>query len=246
MQPQSSLTPSSKDSNFPFHTIKTVCIYGIICLVSFIFFSKAYDSFKITKIEIQSENKNLKGIENIKKYNLLLTSTDFISKYLIERNPDVKSIQTTKHYPTTIELKVISEQPLAQFRTDTGYFILNENGKILSKRALPLQQLPIINYYQLLNYVSWQTGQIVGYRDVIVGLFFVKSLNDLNLPLESIDINGLNMLICNLRGKKILITTEKDLDKQEYELKTIVKQFKIEAKEFKVLDLRFDKPIITF
>ena len=39
---------------------------------------------------------------------------------------------------------------------------------------------------------------------------------------------------------------KKNLDKQEYELRTIVKQFLIQGKKFKSLDLRFNKPVVKF
>ena len=68
---------------------------------------------------------------------------------------------------------------------------------------------------------------------------------DLELKINSIDISSLDMLGFNLDGKKLLFTTEKPVETQAYILEKVVGQFKIEGKDFKSLDLRFDKPVIV-
>ena len=63
----------------------------------------------------------------------------------------------------------------------------------------------------------------------------------------TIDIKGQDMLVFNLiDGKQIIFSNSKDKNTQNYQLELIIKQFKIEGKEFKKIDLRFDKPIISF
>jgi bifunctional N-acetylglucosamine-1-phosphate-uridyltransferase/glucosamine-1-phosphate-acetyltransferase GlmU-like protein len=80
---------------------------------------------------------------------------------------------------------------------------------------------------------------------VRLALQVVKLVTDLQLDPVSIDINGDDMILCNLSGKKIFFSTKKDIRQQEYQLTEIIKQFKIKGKQFKAVDLRFEKPIIT-
>ena len=82
------------------------------------------------------------------------------------------------------------------------------------------------------------------YNDIKTTLFFLKKLGELDLGVANVDINGLNMIRLNLKSGVILATTEKDLETQAYQLEKIIKQFRIEGKEFETLDLRFDKPVV--
>lgn len=52
------------------------------------------------------------------------------------------------------------------------------------------------------------------------------------------------MLALYANDKKLVFTTEKDTGLQDYQLGVLTKQFKIEGRDFKVMDFRFDKPII--
>jgi len=55
------------------------------------------------------------------------------------------------------------------------------------------------------------------------------------------------MLVFKLdNGKKIIFSVKKDREEQDYLLETIIRQFKIQGKEFQEIDLRFNKPVIAF
>ena len=63
----------------------------------------------------------------------------------------------------------------------------------------------------------------------------------------TIDIKGQDMLVFNLESdKEIIFSNKKEKELQDYQLEFIIKQFKIEGKEFKKIDLRFEKPVVTF
>ncbi|MEK7522610.1 MAG: hypothetical protein AAB569_03450, partial [Patescibacteria group bacterium] len=106
---------------------------------------------------------------------------------------------------------------------------------------------PIINYYQKLNSNSFQTGDWIDYKDIKQTLFFIDKLKQINLIPLTIDIKGQDMLVFNLNDSKVIVfSNSKDKDVQDYQLELIIRQFKIEGKEFKKIDLRFNKPIIQF
>ncbi|MEK9169228.1 MAG: hypothetical protein AAB788_00635, partial [Patescibacteria group bacterium] len=72
-------------------------------------------------------------------------------------------------------------------------------------------------------------------------------LKQINLRPLTIDIKGQDMLVFNLNDSKVIVfSNSKDKDVQDYQLELIIRQFKIEGKEFKKIDLRFNKPIIQF
>jgi hypothetical protein len=47
-------------------------------------------------------------------------------------------------------------------------------------------------------------------------------------------------------GSQVIISSQKDINKEISSLQFILKRLTMEGKEFTKLDLRFDKPVITF
>ncbi|MBI4008910.1 FtsQ-type POTRA domain-containing protein [Candidatus Roizmanbacteria bacterium] len=197
-------------------------------------------------------NFKLRDIDSFKKRNLLFLSTKNIEKIILAKNPNIKSVSVVKKYPQTLMLFLELSKSEAYLMLNTGLATLDENGKVLYKTKTKDQDLPLLNFYQKFDYSQINAGESLDYKEIITALFLLTKLKNLNQKVESIDINGLSMIVFNVkdfasnRQIKLLFTTEKDKQKQAYELEIIIKQFKIEAREFKILDLRFDKPIITF
>jgi len=132
-------------------------------------------------------------------------------------------------------------------RVKRGMMHAKHRRGILKKAKETPQFLPIINYYQKLNAGSFQTGDWIDYKDIKQTLFFIDKLKQINLRPLTIDIKGQDMLVFNLNDSRIIVfSNSKDKDVQNYQLELIVKQFKIEGREFKKIDLRFNKPIIQF
>lgn len=202
--------------------------------------------FEVKKVEIISEKlKETQSFENIFiGKNILFLSEETVKKNISESNPQVGNIRLEKIYPDTVRIRVELDNPIAILTVDQGLFVLNNSGKIISKVKTDNTNLPKINYYQKLNYSSFVPGDYVEYNDIKTTLVLLKKLEGLDLEVANVDINGLNMIRLNLKSGVILATTEKDLKTQVYQLEKIIKQFRIEGKEFETLDVRFDKPVV--
>jgi hypothetical protein len=116
----------------------------------------------------------------------------------------------------------------------------------LTKSSQNPQALPVINYYQRLNQYLFVVGDWISFKDIIYSLHFIKTLTGLGLNVERVDINGADMILCKIDNKEIIFTTNISQELQDYELEKIIRQFKIEGREFKSLDLRFEKPVVKF
>ncbi|MBI4226228.1 hypothetical protein HY612_03905 [Candidatus Roizmanbacteria bacterium] len=187
----------------------------------------------------------IRGLENLKGINILLLTESYVAENLVKNNPMIQLDEVAKEFPNKLILKFKSIVPLAAVKLNEGYALLSEDAKIL-KKSKTTRNLPIINFYQRLDYYQIVPGNKLDYKEIVTTLTLLKKSQDLNLKVESIDIGGLSMIEFNLNAKKIIFTAEKDKKIQNFELETIMKQFKIEAKDFKELDLRFDKPIVRF
>ena len=211
--------------------------------------------FQLRKIQLEADGAidQIIGLAGLKGSNLYFLSTATIIDQINKNNPNLLVTEAIKQFPDTLILKLKYVEPVAQLKLNLGFAQLSADGKILKKiktdQSPPSQkvsQLPIINFYQQLDFYQIAPGSSLDYEEILVTLFLLKKGSDLDLKIESIDISGLNMIVFNLIGKKIIFSAEKDKDKLAFELEAISKQFKIEAKEYKILDLRFDKPIVKF
>jgi len=193
------------------------------------------------------KSSEIKGIDLFKNKNLFFISTEKISDTLIKQNANVSNIRITKKFPDTLEIVVDTFSPIAKMETNAGYLYLAENGRILNKiKQKPTDSYPLIHYYQKIIHDRFSTGELLNYTDILTALFFIKALNDLNIKTDSIDILGADMILLNISERQILIANNKDKEYQRLVLFELIRQFKIEGKEFRKIDLRFDKPIVTF
>ncbi|KKQ24189.1 MAG: Cell division protein FtsQ [Candidatus Roizmanbacteria bacterium GW2011_GWC2_37_13] len=238
--------PANLSSRKFLDKIRSFVFFVIVCLLIFIFFYTLNNVFAIKDIEIESDKKDLIGIQELKKSNLIFISQKEIKELIIKKNPEVDKVTIEKEYPSTLILKIKIERPIANLLVNQGYFYLSSFGKILLKSKNPVKELPIINYYQKLNFQSYSAGNVLTYKDIKLTLDLIIGVIDLGFKIVYIDISGVNMLLFNVGEKKIIFSSEKEAGSQLFQLQQIVKQFKVEGRAFKEIDLRYDKPVVRF
>lgn len=228
--------------------LKFFLFFPLLCLLFFsiLFFINQF--FLIKKVELISDKKFLlANKDELINKNLIFINQDKIAKKIILENSLLRQVVVNKVWPVTLKVTVYFYDPMAALIVNQGFFNLSADGRILSKIKDGQPSLPIINYYQKLNSNSFQTGDWIDYKDIRQTLFFIDKLKQINLVPLTIDIKGQDMLVFNLNGdKKIVFSNKKEKELQDYQLEFIIRQFKIEGKEFKKIDLRFNKPIIEF
>lgn len=245
--PQKSLSPLSLIKK---HKYRLLALFIFVFVLSFLVLF--FEVFRVKKVEVLTHiSTSILGLESLYGQSTLLLSEKEIENYIIERNPVVRSVQMDIQYPSTLLFSLEIYKPVAIFDADAGYFILSEDGRVLEKMRKTTQDLPHVKFYQKISYLQTQPGDTVDFRELEAGLSFYKSTLDLGLKIDTIDINGLNMIALYVskpdkQVSKVLFTTQKDAQQQVQELQTIIKKLRLEGKEFKSLDLRFKRPIIVF
>lgn len=220
-------------------------------LITVLFFTLLYGVFfytHISKIVVESSGKDhfVAGLEELKGANILFLDTTTYENKIRASNPYVRSVHLSKIYPQTINVKLAYYKPLALLKVTDGYYLLSKDATVLSKtHSLPAQKYPIITFYQNFEFNAFQSGAYLDYEEIVSSIFFLQKALDLNLSIDNIDINGLHMILFTLDNKKTLFfTTGRELDRQVYELQSIVKDLKIQGRDYQELDFRYDKPII--
>lgn len=223
-------------------------IFTLILIFSLIFFSLVFfdNYFQVKKIKIVGSKINIFGLNEITGKNIIFISEEKIKEILKEKNPLINSLLIEKKYPDTLVLNITLYQPIGELIVNSGYFQLAEDGKIIAKSKKENEKITKINFYQKLNYQSYNQGEIISFKEILDGLYFLQSLIDMNIKADSLDINGINMIVFKLENKKIIFSSEKDRELQVFQVKEIIRRFKIEGKNYKEIDLRFDKPVIRF
>ena len=246
----------SLNTSFPkfLGKIKFVILFFFLCLISFLIIFFINQFFLVKNIQVISEQKiNLMNKDKLINKSLLFISQEKVAKQIISENYLLEKAEVEKVWPNTLKISVSVYKPCASLTVNNGVFDLSCDGRILQKilayasKKNNQQYLPINNYYQKLNFRSFQTGDWIDFKDIKQTLFFVEKLSQLNLIPLTIDIKGQDMLVFNLNDNKtIVFSNSKDKEDQSYQLELIIRQFKVEGKEYKKIDLRFDKPIIQF
>lgn len=228
--------------------IKIYLVIAFLTSLILVSFYYGYNKFQVKNVEILSNNHDFKTniVGMVKNKNLLLLSVDQLQTEILLHNPQIGEVTVHKIYPDKLSVQLKLDYPIAYLKANSGFFALNHKGKIIYKKKSIDGGLPIINYYQKFDYLAHNPSDVFSYSDIQSALYFLKKLQDLGITVSGVDIVGLNMIRFNLNEKIVNFTSQKDKGKQEYEFITLYKQFKIEGRDFKSLDLRFDKPIVGF
>ena len=219
-------------------------IIFIFTLAALLLIEKYY---KITEIEVKNNTKGIQiaGIPVFKNKSIIFTSEENISNAIVQSNAIIKNVQVTKVFPNKVILRLELYNPVVYLKAYEGYYLLSEEGVILSKYASQEnKRIPIILYYQNFPFADHQAGTKLGAKDIEDSIFFLQLLKSFKISIISIDIAGFHMLGLYSDNKKYIFTAEKDRKIQQYNLEQAIERFKIDGKDYKSIDVRFDKPVI--
>jgi len=224
--------------------IKTVFAIGIF-LAAGLFIQ---DHYQIKNINLQTRDPLLVlGIEKYRKQISFLLNEKQIKDELDKANPQLTINDVKISLPDTLNIKVEQNAGTALLKNDQGMFLLAGNGKIIKKEAKAITSLPNINYYQKFSHLAYSPGDKIDFADIIFSLNLIDIIQDFGYSIDSIDIQSPTMIVLNLNSrKKIVVNPEKKAADLKEELNIITKQLKIRGMSFSQLDLRFNKPVISF
>ena len=242
MQKIQSLIPSLKSSL----TALLGFVVFILVLGGLYFVDNTY-RIKHIKVLKDQPSATVAGYPEIEEKYLFLTSEKDIAATITHTNPSIKSVSVHKVYPDTITLDIIRYEPLVYLKSQEGFFLLSDEAVILGKsKEQENKSLPVITYYQSVPFAEYQAGEQLPLQDIRDSIFFLRKLRELGVKINSIDIAGFHMLGLYTEDKKYFFSSEKDRSIQMYDIEQAIKRFKSEKSEYKAIDVRFDKPVITF
>jgi len=231
--------------------LKKISLFFLLIFIFFkiIFFLDNFFKVKLIKIEADSQIDNILGLEVFENKNIFFIYEEKEENRLKEINPKIKEVKILKEYPQTLKIYLKTYSITTLIKGSQGFLGLSEDGRILFyvKSKSSNFSLPIINYYQLINQTVYKVGNWIDFHDIKISLILLNQLKDFNLVIEGIDIINEDMIVFKLKdNKRIIFTSKKNWQNQIFSISLILKHLKIEGKNFKNIDVRFDKPIIKF
>lgn len=223
--------------------------YLLLCLLPVVVVGSLYllnNYFLIRTVTLLTKDKGtVSGLYALHNTNLLFLDENEASEIIRKQNPYVKTVNIKKQYPSTVIVQIILLKPAAYLQSAEGFFEIGENGRILGKIRGKTTKTPLITYYQQFPYRNYQAGSYIENKDILVSLFFLHELKNVGMVIKTIDIAGFHMLGLYTEEQKFIFNVEKNRTMQSYEATQVIKQLKRQKKDFKTLDVRFDKPVIT-
>lgn len=230
-----------KAHNF-FIIVISCCIAGLL-----LYGSSQYVSVQEIQVTGLLEGQTLLGTGQLKGSMLPLLSSSQVMKQLSDMNHHLKIISVSKQYPHTLNILVNPLQYEAALEVESGYFLMNEDGLLIARTKKNSDiQVPIIHLYQLLTFTAYQPGDTISFSEIQLALIALKITQSLGLVPIRVDIDSSHVLALHTSESEFRLTSEKDTDVQIYQLKAIVEEMRKQGKTIRLLDLRFDKPIVQF
>lgn len=225
----------------------TVILGSLIILGVTILCFVAQRYFTVQKVELIGDTVTppIQGYDALYRSFLpLLKESEFVSM-LANRNPQITDIALEKRYPDTVLVTYRKSIPTAVLASSDRYYLLTDSGRVLSILDTKPEKLPVVTYYQQFYRDQVVVGDSIETKDIQLSLSMVDVLESLGFAVKEVDIKSFYMIRLVLSdSREIYISTEKQFDKQVYQIRSILKKFKVDGTQFRSLDVRFDKPVI--
>ncbi|MBI4066715.1 FtsQ-type POTRA domain-containing protein [Candidatus Gottesmanbacteria bacterium] len=219
---------------------RIVAFVIVILLVSGVFSWGVNALFTIRSVEVAGVGIGIAVDQTKLPKNLLFFPVDEVRKQILKDYPLVGSVTVKKKYPGTLVITAIPRKPFAIAGVGRETYALDVDGVVLSQ--YPSQNdLPIISIAML----PMQPGSTVSDPAVMAAVRFLRETASVVAVSE---ITGFDASSLQARAESMSIVFPQNADilVLARTLQTITAGFRIKGKLPTTIDLRFDKPVVTF
>ncbi|MBI5619939.1 FtsQ-type POTRA domain-containing protein [Candidatus Gottesmanbacteria bacterium] len=213
---------------------------GIILIVTFVLYRIVTTAFVIRTVEVIGSGVEVSLDESKLTKNLLLFPAQKIRERLLHDNPLLRDVVIRKKYPHTLVIEPVKRSATALLVTGDQSVLLDSEGVVLPQSEIR-EPLPTI----IINIGTVHIGQSVTDYGIAVSLRLLQKLGD-SWYISLITKHEGGLLVAKYRETEIFFTQEANPAALIATLQTLLTGFRIKGSLPKVIDLRFDKPIVTF
>lgn len=213
---------------------------GIILIITVVFYRIVTTTFAIQTVEVIGSGVEVSLDEAKLTKNLLLFPAQKTRGWLLHDNPLLRDVVIRKKYPHTLIIEPVKRNAIALLVTGDQSVILDSEGVVLPQSETR-EPLPTI----VINIGTVHIGQSVSDYGIAVSLRLLQKLGD-SWYISLITKREGGFLVAKYRETEIFFTQEANPEALIATLQTLLTGFRIKGSLPKVIDLRFDKPIVTF
>lgn len=219
---------------------RTVALILGVIGVSTLFSWGVNGLFTIKNVEVSGEGIQI--VVNPAKLprNILFFPVDGVRQQILKDYPLVGSVTVKKKYPSTLIITAVPRKPFAIAGVGTETYALDEDGVVLTK--YPSQSgLPTI----AIAMPALQPGEKISDTGAFAAINFLRETAPM-LTVSDIIIYDNLSLRAQAGSMSIVFPQNADIPALARTLQTMIAGFRIKGKLPAIIDLRFDKPVVTF
>lgn len=225
-----------------------IFILFFVFLLAAIFYTLKGNFFRIKEIHCQiNQTECPNSINNqfssFLNKNILLENFSKKIKVLKNENPSWQSLKVAKKLPDKLLVEIQTLQPLVVLKEIEGneFYLVDNFGKFVGQKDLnPGLPLVITTNISPPSIGAPLSVTHLGQALELINLFKIYRLIFSNLEIKN------HLLIAQFKDFQAVFSPEEDLQKQVASLQLIINEGKIDDKSLKKIDLRFEKPIISY
>jgi hypothetical protein len=194
--------------------------------------------FRVSEIRVVGTGIRVEIDENRLPGNLIFFPASWYERELLRQYPQLSAVTIRKVYPDVIELSVTAREPVAMIVTGGNEFLIDGKG-------YPTTVTSVGKTYPVIELPDTAVlGFPVRDQQVLLALNFLSQVQGARVTkITSIDSSSLRAITPEL---DILFSRETDIAAVDRTLQTLISGFRMKGTMPKSVDLRFQKPIVTF
>lgn len=219
---------------------RIIAIVIIVVSVSGFFSWGVNRIFTIRNIEVSGEGIQIEVEESSFPKNLLFFPVDTLTAQILKNYPLVGSVNLKKKYPGTLVITAVPREPFAVAGVGSEIYLLDKAGVVLS--PYPTNSgLPVIH----IAMPPMQPGATISDPAVSRALMFLRETAPLVTISDIMKVDS-SALRAQTESMSILFAQQSDMPVLARTLQMMISGFRIKGKLPATIDLRFDKPVVTF
>lgn len=196
-------------------------------------------AFRLNRIEVDGQGMAIEFDRKKLGENLLLIQTDQLKRELLNNYPLLSDVRFEKQFFGTLVIHLVKRDPSAALVSQNNIFFLDQNGYVLGQSG-DSSLYPTIR----IDSEAMPIGARVSDPRIRSCLLFFVSLAELTHE-YSCRRAGDTRVTVEYKNTSILLDSGSDMREKASTLQTLIEGFRIKGALPAVIDLRFDKPIVT-
>lgn len=219
---------------------RPIALVVVLCFVSVGVYLLSDRFFSIQNIEIEGQGIDVVLDERTLPKNLLFFPSMAVRVAIMRNNPLLATLEFHKKFPHTLVVVARPRKGIARLVAPSITVIVDSDGVVLSIDD-PYNTYPVIE----IDAVAPGIGSAVGDGRVVAALGFLHGVERF-VQIARITMNDSASLRARMGKTDIIIPQNGDMHIVSATLQTLLSGFRIRGTMPSRIDLRFDKPVVTF